>query len=185
MEKIITHKLTTAERADHKRDEAIIRKGIKSFLETGSALMRIKARKSYLETHETFGEYCQEVWGFGNKEASRQMISAAVVNHLDEELKKQQLDLPLPRSESVARELHRAPEVERVAVWKQAVAESSKGKVTAANVSKFVPEPKAIRKPKARKTSLRSVKTQVAALSPDDRRKLFVELEAEMTASVS
>ena len=178
METITSYQLTATELATLKRDETTIRKGIKSFLEVGTALKRIKDQKLYLADHKTFREYCDHRWGITNKEASRQMISAGVVNDLAEQLRKAKLELPLPRSESVARELRRAAETDRVTVWQKAVGSANGDKVTAAIVGKFVPKPKS----KKTKTTLRTVRSQVSSLNEADKRKLLEELEAQLVA---
>lgn len=60
------------------RLEMTIERGIGTFLKVGSALMEIRDKRLYRETHRRFEDYCQERWGFTDRRA-RQMIEASQI----------------------------------------------------------------------------------------------------------
>jgi hypothetical protein len=70
--------LSHEEQADLARLTRIVRKGAKTFIETGNALMEICQRELYRETHDTFAVFCEETFGFKKSHAYR-LISAAKV----------------------------------------------------------------------------------------------------------
>lgn len=59
--------------------EAVIERGQRAFVEVGMALMAIRDRRLYLETHATFREYVLARWGIG-KSRAYQLIAAAQVS---------------------------------------------------------------------------------------------------------
>lgn len=98
------------------RLEAVIERGLTTFVEVGNALLEIRERRLYRETHGTFEGYCRERWGWSRVHAHRHIQAAQVAGVL-----------PIgnaPQSEAVAREL--APlldQPEAVAeVWHEAQA---------------------------------------------------------------
>jgi len=113
--------------ADLRELEAVIERGLETFVQVGVALREIRDRKLYLETHPTWDDYCRQRWGFSRIHAHR-MIDAATVSAM----------LPmgnLPDSERQARELGRLssdPEAVR-AVWAE-VQEEHGNSVTAADI---------------------------------------------------
>lgn len=56
--------------------EAIIERGLATFVEVGTALATIRDERLYLAHHSTFEDYCREAWGFSDRRA-RQMIDAS------------------------------------------------------------------------------------------------------------
>lgn len=101
--------------------EATIERGLKTFVEVGSALAMIRDNRLYRAEHATFEAYCAERWGFTDRRA-RQLIDAAAIGTM----------VPV-ESERQARELARVPEAERAEVWQQTV-ERTDGKPTAAAI---------------------------------------------------
>lgn len=97
--------------------EAIIERGLTTFVEVGSALARIRDERLYLDSHKSFEDYCRERWDFNDRRAS-QMIQAAEVSTIVETR-----SLPTPRNEAVARELAplRSEPAQLREVWTQAV----------------------------------------------------------------
>jgi DNA N-6-adenine-methyltransferase (Dam) len=78
--------------------EAIVERGLASFVEVGNALLEIRDSQLYRESHSTFDSYCRERWGMERAHAYRQIQAAQVA----------QLVSPIgdiPRTESQAREL--------------------------------------------------------------------------------
>ncbi len=80
--------------------EAVIERGLTTFVEVGNALMRIRDERLYRENHRTFDQYCRERWGW-SRQRSHQLIGAARVSTI--------VDSP-PANEAQARELARLPE---------------------------------------------------------------------------
>ncbi len=106
--------------------EAVIERGLGSFLEVGAALIAIRDGKLYRATHSTFEAYCADRWQLSRPHAYRLIGAAETVAALSPIG-----DIPLPSSESQVRELTGlTPEV--AAEVMTAAAES--GKVTAASI---------------------------------------------------
>lgn len=77
--------------------EAIIDRGIQTFIDVGSALLEVRDRRLYRESHLTWDDYCRERWNMSRIHAHR-LIEAAEVSAM----------LPTgntPDSERQAREL--------------------------------------------------------------------------------
>ncbi len=56
--------------------EAVVERGLQTFVEVGEALGEIRDQRLYRATHRTFEEYCRDRWGFVASRA-RQLIAAA------------------------------------------------------------------------------------------------------------
>lgn len=111
--------------------EEVIDRGLATFVEVGLALMEIRDGRLYLESHETFDEYCRERWSMSNRHANRLVEAAEVMGALPGPMG--------PTTERQARALAPLkddPEIMAEA-WSEAVAESN-GKPTAAAVEKAV-----------------------------------------------
>ena len=113
--------LATTERDRLAQLEAIVQRGLDTFIDVGNALGEIRDQKLYRETHNTFENYCKQRWGFNDSRA-RQLIGAA------ETVTRVTVNgLPAPASERVAREL--APlkddQTELLAAWNEAQAEAA------------------------------------------------------------
>ena len=114
--------------------EAIIQKGMDTFVEVGTALLEIRDRKLYLNAHETFENYCRDRWAMTRRHADRQIEAAqVVVNMRPIGLKSD----PLPKTESQARPLAKLPKEEQSKAWKEAV-DKTNGKPTAKAVQEVV-----------------------------------------------
>jgi hypothetical protein len=106
--------------------EAIIERGLQTFVEVGQALLRIRDERLYRETHDTFADYCQRRWGF-SRQRGQQLVEAAETTTTVVTA-----GLPAPPNERVARELPRDPG-QAAEVWAEAVQEHG-GKATARQV---------------------------------------------------
>jgi hypothetical protein len=62
--------------------EGIIRRGMKTFVEVGKALLTIRDQRLYREQFKTFDAYCREQWGFSKVHATRLVQAAQVVENL-------------------------------------------------------------------------------------------------------
>lgn len=97
--------------------EAVIERGLGTFVEVGEALLRIRDDRLYRETHGTFEDYCRERWSMRRESADRFVRAAETVAALNP------IGLSETPRESVIRELaplRSEPEVMREA-WTEAV----------------------------------------------------------------
>ncbi len=112
-------------------EEAVIERGLTTFVEVGTALMKIRDARLYRDTHETFEDYCRERWGW-SRQRSLQLIDGAEVARL--------LTTTVVIPERQARELvplmREAPEL--VADAFEAAVEQSNGHPTAAVIREVV-----------------------------------------------
>lgn len=87
--------------------EAIIERGMKTFIEVGSALLEIRDSRLYRDGFATFEDYCQERWKWHRRYGDRLIEAASVATNLS----------PIgltPQNEAQARELARlTPEQQR------------------------------------------------------------------------
>lgn len=133
--KTITH----SEASELKRLERVISKGMKSFVEVGNALKRIKEEGLYRASHKSFAAYVEDKWGMTKKSAYRLITAGETV----ETVSHGTLDAPPLANERQARELAKAPADQQAEIWGEVVDEHEKP--TAANVKDAVDR----RKPKA------------------------------------
>jgi hypothetical protein len=62
--------------------EAVIERGLTTFVEVGEALATIRDARLYKDTHGTFEDYCRERWGFSRRHSNRLIEAAEVVGIL-------------------------------------------------------------------------------------------------------
>lgn len=115
------------------REEAIIERGMRSFVEVGNALMRIRDNDLYTITHDNFQTYCRDRWGMSKPYAIQVMGAAKVAENL-----KTVAIATRPTHESQLRPLTALPPDEQVAAWKEAVETAPGGKVTAKHIHNVV-----------------------------------------------
>ncbi len=110
--------------------EAVIERGLETFVEVGLALLAIRDGKKYRENYSTFEDYCRERWGWTTRYANYNIQAAEVAN---------KLGTIVPVNEAQARELAplRQDEQEMVEVWR-ALKEEHGEKVTAELVKQAV-----------------------------------------------
>jgi hypothetical protein len=70
--------LSTIERDRLADLEAIVERGLQTFVEVGLALAEIRDARLYRTTHPSFEAYCAECWRFGDRRA-RQLIATAEI----------------------------------------------------------------------------------------------------------
>lgn len=102
-----------------------IRTGLKSFYEVGTALVKIRDKRLYRSSHESFEDYCRDAWGFGAKRAGQIIIASEVVESLPAEISTN------CRNEGVARALAKVEPSKRAEVVQKAM---DSGKVTASSI---------------------------------------------------
>lgn len=123
--------LNTDERAALADNEARIERGLKVFYEVGAALLDIRDKRLYRETHKTFEDYCQQRWGMTPQHAGRLITAADITKNLE----------PIgsiPANEGQARPLAPLSPEEQRAVWDVVRKTAPDGKVTAGHVKSVV-----------------------------------------------
>lgn len=119
--------LTKTETAELHRCEAVIERGLATFYEVGTALLKIHDERLYRASSKTFEEYCRQKWSIDRRYANRLIQASAVVEDLGS------MD-PIPTAERQIRSLaDLKPELQRT-VWQQAVSEADGKQPTAAQV---------------------------------------------------
>lgn len=77
--------------------EQVIERGLATFVEVGNALLTIRDRRLYRQSHDTFEDYCRDRWGLKRQRAYELIDAASVVGALSEIS-----DTPIPARESHA-----------------------------------------------------------------------------------
>jgi hypothetical protein len=126
--------LTIAEAGQLAAQEAVIERGLKTFVDVGNALLTIRDGRLYRASHGTFEDYCRERWGMTDRRA-RQLMGAAETIAL---LQTGTIVPVLPITESQARPLTALPPERQAEAWQAAVETAPDGKVTAAHVQAVV-----------------------------------------------
>lgn len=117
--------------------ERIIERGLRTFLEVGSALLKIRDLRLYRNEYATFEDYYRERWSLERSQVYRLMDAAEVTRNLQSS---PMGEVPLPSNERQVRPLTKLkdPEEQRKA-WERA-ATTAAGRVTAAHVEAVVRE---------------------------------------------
>jgi hypothetical protein len=110
-----------------------IRRGLKSFVEMGTALKRIRDSKLYRAKFQTFEQYCEVTWDISDRRARQLWAAAAVVGLLADK----KFDA-VPATESQARPLTELPLEEQPQAWEEVLRTAIDGKVTANHVAAVV-----------------------------------------------
>lgn len=121
--------------------EAVIERGIKTFVDVGLALMEIRDNRLYRQDFATFEDYCRDRWGMARRTAYQYLDAALVVENV------RNCAQILPTTESQARPLASLAPAQQIQAWKLAVETAPEGKITAAHVQSAVDEVKQIDKP--------------------------------------
>ncbi len=112
--------------------EAIIGRGLQSFVEVGNALTEIRDARLYRDTHPTFEAYCKERWRMVASRA-RQLIAAAETTE-----RINSVTTVTPTSERQTRPLESLPKEQQAEAWQAAVDTAPSGRVTAKHVREIV-----------------------------------------------
>lgn len=147
--------LTESEKQVLSTCEGVIERGLKSFIEVGTALQAIRDNRLYRESFATFEAYCQDKWNLTSRHANR-LIEAVEVN---EDLRP--MGLELPTNERQARPLSRVEPEIRAELWQTALDTAPNGKVTAAHVEKVVNERQALKQERKEEKAARKDYTQL------------------------
>jgi len=116
--------------------EAVIERGLQTFVEVGNALLEIRDSRLYRHEFATFEDYCRDQWQMSRRHVNRLIASAEVAGNLGP-------IGPIPQSESQIRPLTGLEPEEQREAWNQAVNDSSNGKPTAKDVGVAVDQLKA------------------------------------------
>lgn len=77
--------------------EAVVERGLKTFVEVGEALLEIQTRALFRAEHASFDDYLRDRWGVSRGQARRTIVAAEVAKSLPIGMR--------PKTESQAREL--------------------------------------------------------------------------------
>lgn len=118
--------LVESEKQELQSCEAVIERGLATFYEVGTALLKIRDERLYRSANATFEEYCRARWQMSRNHAHRMIDAARVAQNL----------LPMgniPQTERQVRPLAGLEPEQQRAVWEQAVSEAN-GQPSAAQV---------------------------------------------------
>ena len=110
--------------------EAVIENGLKTFVDVGEALLKIRDKKLYRFEFGTFEEYCKSRWNLKQASAYRFIDAYGVI----ENLKSSPIGELLPANESQARPLTRLEPDEQREAWKRVIEKAPPTGITAAIV---------------------------------------------------
>lgn len=133
-----TQDLTPTEAQALAEAEAVIGAGLKTTWAVAQALHAISKGRLYRASHSSFEAYLDDRWGIGRAYGHRLVSAGVVLAELAEAKVSPTGDIP----ERHLRELGRAPEGERAAVYVEATARAN-GEPTAAHVRDVVEEKRA------------------------------------------
>ena len=132
-------KSVAARRYEMGRLEQIIRKGSRTFCETGLALAKIRDERLYEdEGYATFEEYCRERWGWSHQRSSQLIQAARLVKELPPKLATYVAD------EMTARELRKLPGEKQAEIIQQTL--DQKLTLTPKLVRAHLPKPEPVPK---------------------------------------
>jgi hypothetical protein len=160
--------------------EQVIASGLRTFVDVGQALTRIRDGELYKATHASFEAYCAERWDMRRAHAYRLIDAAGVVENVSNW---RQQKLAPPTVESQARELARLPPKEQPKAWAQVLKSAPDGVVTAEHVAKIVLARLPERVPKAKTKPVTPAPVPVVALpavAPDSEAALADDLDRLM-----
>lgn len=143
--------LSSDEIAELERCEKIIKKGLSTFHEVGAALATIRDKQLYRVSHKTFEAFCKDTYDLTRPRAYQFIEAAEVVSnlstivdkttemsHVEDGEKKPESKPPIPKRESQARTLAKAPKEKQPEVWQKAVEKANGKQPTAKQVEETV-----------------------------------------------
>jgi len=136
----VSAQLTNTERGTLQHCEAEIQRGLESFVEVGTALMRIRDGRLYRDGFETFEAYCEQKWNLSRPRAYQLIEASEAVRAVSTNV-----DIS-PKCEAHARPLTLLPTPKaQVSAWKEAVKTAPKNDagepvITARHVEQVVRE---------------------------------------------
>lgn len=116
---------------DLETQESLIERGLQGFTDIGLALAKIRDGRLYRQEYATFEAYCQARWQLSRSRAYRLIDAATITDAMEAALEMSPIgDIPLPATESQARELVGLTPEEAVEVMRE-VNEATNGNPTA------------------------------------------------------
>lgn len=104
--------------------EKKIEKGLNTFYEVGSALVKIRESRLYRDDYLNFNDYCMSRWNFTRRYADNLIASSSVVDNLSEEN-------VTPVNEAQTRPLANFNPADQKKIWRNAVKSAKKDPLTA------------------------------------------------------
>lgn len=128
--------LTTFEQNELEQCEVVIEKGLRTFVDVGGALLKIRDKKLYRQDYPTFEEYCEDKWNFTDRRARMYIDASRAIGNL-----KSGTMVPLlPQNERQARPLTKLDPEEQQEAWQRVIETAPEGKITAKVVLKAAKE---------------------------------------------
>lgn len=147
---VVETAITDDERGRLAECEAVIERGLKTFVDVGNALLQIRDDRLYRAEYGTFEDYCRDKWGWQRHYANRLIGAAQVTKNLVPIGTNQTMfvnnpatwpaGFKLPETESQARPLTTLDAEQQREAWQRAVETAPEGKITAAHVQSVVDE---------------------------------------------
>lgn len=128
----MSNALTIPEKQKLQSLEITIQRGLKYYIEVGTAFLAVRNDGLYKE-YGTFEDYCEKRWNMKRAHAYRMMEASEVIEDLSPIG-----DIPLPANEAQARELAALPREQRAPVWEQIVENAPASGITASFVRETV-----------------------------------------------
>jgi hypothetical protein len=113
--------------------EAVIAQGLRTFVDVGVALLKIRDDRLYKAEWTTFEAYCRDRWNLSERRSYQLMDAATVTENL-----KNFSGLSQPEREAHAAPLTVLEPAQQPIAWQRAVESAPAGKVTAAHVQAVV-----------------------------------------------
>jgi hypothetical protein len=124
----ITGPLSEVERQGLEEDEKIIERGLEEFVQVGSALMDVRMRRLYRETHSTFEAYARERWNLSKPYAYQLMAASQVVDNV------KALNGHVPMNEAQARPLTALSPADQLDTWMEVIHSAPPEGITAKHI---------------------------------------------------
>lgn len=129
----LVESLNMLEKSELAGYEAVIERGIGTFVEVGNALLSIRDKRLYRVEYGTFEDYCRERWGMGRTNADELIRASVVIENLT--------GVPvIPNAVSQTRPLATLPPEQQREAWQRAVETAPDGRITAGHVQRVVDE---------------------------------------------
>jgi protein gp37 len=173
---VISGKVLSLEERELVQCEAIIHRGLTSFVEVGRALATIRDKRLYRSVAPTFEEYIQRQWpDVGGKRYADRVISAAqTVDRLGP------IGPKLPSTESQARPLTVLSPDEQIEAWQRVLERAGERWVTAKLVEQVVKDLKA--EAEASREPVQEAPQTTTAVAEPDGSWFVIETVSEKTA---
>lgn len=113
---------------------AIVKKGLDTFYEVGTALMQIHSRELYKLTHDTFEAFCRAEFDMTRAHAYRLIAATKITDRIGE----RHPGGDMPTNEKQVRPLAALPADEQADAWQEAVETAPTSKITAEHVAGVV-----------------------------------------------